>query len=146
MNGIKGFLVKWIVSSIALACTAWLLSGIRIETGITLFLAALVIGLLNAFLRPIVILLTLPLNLLTLGLFTFVINAIMILFASEIVTGFHVDSFWSALLAAIVMSIVSFIITRLIHDDTGAGKNRPGGYDDNIIDVEAKEYKEKDGD
>ena len=76
-------------------------------------IAALVIGFLNAFLRPIIILLTLPLNILTLGLFTFVINALMILLASELVSDFTVNGFGAALLASMIMAVVSFVLNSV---------------------------------
>lgn len=113
----KGFILKWAVSTAALAVAAWVVKGIIIESGWALFVAALVIGLLNAFLKPIVIILTLPLNILTLGLFTFVINAIMILLASEVVKGFTVNGFWAALTGAIIMSAASFILNLFIRDN-----------------------------
>lgn len=107
------FVIKWTISAISLAVAAWMIQGITIANGWALLFAALVVGLLNAFLRPVIIFLTLPLNILTLGLFTFVINAIMILFTAEIVHGFSVNGFWSALLAAVIMSLVGFILNIL---------------------------------
>lgn len=107
-------MLKWTISAISLAVAAWMIQGITIANGWALLFAALVVGLLNAFLRPVIIFLTLPLNILTLGLFTFVINAIMILFTAEIVHGFSVNGFGSALLAAIIMSVVGFILNILL--------------------------------
>lgn len=109
-----GFLIKWTISAISLAVAAWTIKGITIASGWALLCAALVIGLLNAFIRPILILLTLPLNILTLGLFTFIINAVMILCAAKLVHGFGVNGFGAALLAAIVMSVVSFLLNILL--------------------------------
>jgi len=113
----RKFILKWAASTAALAAAAWVVKGIVIDSGWALLGAALVIGLLNAFLKPIVVLLTLPLNILTLGLFTFVINAIMILLTSEVVKGFTVNSFWAALIGAIVMSVVGFILNLFIGDN-----------------------------
>jgi len=107
-------LIKWFICTVSLAVAAWVIQGITIQNGWALLFAALVVGFLNAFLRPILILLTLPLTILTLGFFTFVINALMILFTAEIVGGFSVDGFWSAFLAALVMSIVSFFLNVLV--------------------------------
>jgi putative membrane protein len=104
------FLIKWVVSAVSLAVAAKLIKGINIDSGWTLLVAALVIGLLNATLRWFLIILTLPINILTLGLFTFVINAVMIILASKLVNGFLVDDFWTAFLAAILMSIVGFFL------------------------------------
>lgn len=103
-------MIKWVVCTISLAVAAWLIPGIAIVNGWALLLSALVVGFLNAFVRPIILFLTLPLNILTLGLFTFVINAVMILLTASIVGGFIVSGFWAALLAAIVISIVSFFL------------------------------------
>ncbi|HEY9162871.1 MAG TPA: phage holin family protein [Desulfomonilia bacterium] len=107
------FLIKWAVSAISLAVAAKLIKGINIDSGWTLLVAALVIGLLNATLRWFLIILTLPINILTLGLFTFVINAVMIILASKLVDGFQVVDFWTAFLAAILMSIVGFFLNIL---------------------------------
>jgi putative membrane protein len=107
-------MIKWFICTVSLAVAAWLIQGITIQNGWALIFAAFVVGFLNAFLRPILLLLTLPLNILTLGFFTFVINAAMILFTAGIVGGFSVDGFWTAFLAAIVMSIVSFILNILL--------------------------------
>ena len=107
------FLIKWVVSAISLAVAAKLIKGINVDSGWTLLVAALVIGLLNATLRWFLIILTLPINILTLGLFTFVINAVMIILASKLVNGFQVDDFWTAFLAAILMSIVGFFLNIL---------------------------------
>ena len=123
---------------------AWTLDGIIIESGVTLFIAALVIGLLNAFLRPIVILLTLPLNILTLGLFTFVINAVLLLFASQLVTGFFVDGFWTAFFAALIMSIVGFLLNLFIPGRVTFHKTHIIATNDApIIDVEAHSPQEE---
>jgi len=117
MTGITRFFIRWAISAVALAIASWVIKGITIENGWALLFAALVVGLLNAFLRPIIILLTLPINILTLGLFTFVINAAMILFTAEIVRGFRVSGFWAALLAAIIMSVVGFFLNLFLPDD-----------------------------
>lgn len=111
-----GFLIKWTISAISLAVAAWTIQGITIANGWALLFAALVVGLLNAFIRPILILLTLPLNILSLGLFTFVINAVMILLTATLVPGFNVNGFGAALLAAIVMSVVSFVLNIILPD------------------------------
>lgn len=109
-----GLLIRWLVNALALALTSWLLKGIDVEDIQTLFIAALVLGILNALLRPLILLLTLPLNLLTLGLFTFVVNGFIFIMASELVEGFVVKGFWSALVGAIFFSIVSCFISRHI--------------------------------
>jgi len=90
-----------------------LIPGIQIDHFSDLLVATLVIGLLNAFLRPLVILLTLPVTVMTLGLFTLVINGVMFYLAAYLVSGFHVTSFGAAFLAALLFSIFSFVLNML---------------------------------
>lgn len=104
-------LIYWIINAGALLLAANTVPGFQIASVTTAFIAALVIGLINVFIRPILILITLPINLLTLGLFTFVVNAIVIWLASLVVTGMHIENFMAVLLAAIVVSIVSTILS-----------------------------------
>ncbi len=115
-NRSRGFIIRWVVNALALLVAAWILKGIVVGSYLSLFTAAFVIGLLNAFLRPIVLLLTLPLNILTLGLFTFVVNGIMILMAGDVVRGFEVRGFFSAVFAALIMGCVSFFLNLFISD------------------------------
>ena len=112
----RGFIIRWVVNALALLVAAWILKGIVISSYLSLFVAAFVIGLLNAFLRPVVLILTLPLNILTLGLFTFVVNGIMILLAGDVVRGFDVHGFFSAVFAALIMGLVSFFLNLFISD------------------------------
>lgn len=113
----RGFLIRWIINALALAVAAWLLKGIVVGSYTSLIVAALVIGLLNAFVRPVVLLLTLPLNILTLGLFTFVVNGAMILLAGDVVRGFEVSGFFSAVFGSIIMGGVSFFLNLFISDN-----------------------------
>lgn len=109
-----GFLIQWVVSSLAIIITAYLLPGVAIEGFLAALVTALVLGLINAILRPILILLTLPLNILTLGLFTLVINTLLIILAATIVPGFAVQGFWWALLFGVVLAIVNFALSPLL--------------------------------
>lgn len=104
---------KWILNCFALFFVMKLLPGIHIDQFTALLLATLVIGFLNTFLRPILILLTLPVTMMTLGLFTLVINGVIFYLAAHLVHGFRVDSFGVALLAAILFSIFSFILNMI---------------------------------
>lgn len=119
-------IVRLLINAVALLVAAWLVPGIHLSAArghavpndwLTLAIVALIFGVVNAIIRPIVLFLTLPLNILTLGLFTFVVNALMLLLTSWIATGmdlgFRVDGFWPALLAALVISLVSFPLNRL---------------------------------
>lgn len=104
-------LIRIALSTLAVFVTAYILPGIRLEGGwTTALIVAIVLGLVNAFIRPILLVLTLPINILTLGLFTFVIMALMVLLVSAIVPGFQVDSFWWALAFALVLSLLNGIL------------------------------------
>ena len=98
-------MLKWVLNSVALFFVMKLMSGIQIDRFQELLLATLVIGLLNAFLRPIILLLTLPVTVMTLGLFTFVINGLIFYLAAHLVPGFHVAGFGSAIIAALLYSL-----------------------------------------
>lgn len=104
-------LIRLVISTLAVFVAAYILPGIRLESGFTTALiVAVVLGLVNAFIRPILLILTIPLNILTLGLFTFVIMALMVLLVSAIVPGFTVDGFWWAMAFALVFSLINAII------------------------------------
>ena len=110
----QGFVVRWLVSAIALYLTSLIVRGIEVHGVASLLFAALTIGILNALVRPVILLLTLPLNILTLGLFTLVVNAAMLWMASAVVVGFEVHGFWAALGGWLVMSFFTFAINVLI--------------------------------
>ncbi len=103
-------LIRIIITTIAVLVTDLLLSGVHIEDFITALLVAVVLGLLNAVLRPVLLVLTLPITLVSLGLFILVINAVIVLIASRIVDGFHVNGFWWALGFSLILSIVQGIL------------------------------------
>lgn len=103
-------ILKLLLSAAVILIAAYLLPGVVVTGLVAALVTAIVIGLINAFLRPIVLLLTLPINILTLGLLTFVINALLILLASAIVPGFTVAGFWWALLFSLVVSILNAFI------------------------------------
>jgi putative membrane protein len=111
---VKYLLVRWGLNSIALFAVVHLVAGVRIERWQSILAGALVLGLLNAFLRPLFILLTLPVNVLTLGLFTLVVNGFIFYLAASLVKGFYVAGFWSAMVSALVFSIVSFFLNLLM--------------------------------
>jgi putative membrane protein len=121
------FLLRLIINAVALLVTAWVIPGIHLGAAgphpttndwVTLLIVALIFGVVNTAIRPILILLSLPLEILTLGLFIFVINAFMLLLTSWIAQGmglgFRVDKFFAALLGAIIVSIVSFALSRAL--------------------------------
>lgn len=110
-------LVHWIITTLAIVLVAWFYGGIEVSGIIVAFLVALVLGIVNAILRPIFLLLTLPINIITLGLFTFIINGLMLWLVSIIVPGFYVAGFWAAVLGSILISIVSMILGMFTADD-----------------------------
>jgi len=110
----RGIVIRWLFLTFAIFMAAYLIDGIRVNGLPSAILAAAVLGILNAFFRPILLLLTLPLNILTLGLFTFAINAILLMMASGVISGFEVDGFGSALLGALFISAVSWLLTSFI--------------------------------
>lgn len=103
-------LIHFVVSTIAILITAYVLPGVHVSGLLAAFVLAVVLGAINLILRPILIMLTLPLTILTLGLFVLVINALLIMLASYIVPGFVVDGFWYALLFGIVLAIINWIL------------------------------------
>lgn len=111
-----GFLFRWAVGALALWLTSEVISGISVEGVASLLVAALVLGILNAVLRPLLLVVTFPINLLTLGLFTFVINGAMLKLTSGVVRGFHVEGFWSAVIGALLLSCFSFLLNLFIAD------------------------------
>jgi putative membrane protein len=113
MNGI---LLRWLTSTAAIVVTAYLIDGIRVSGFVSALFAAAILGILNAFLRPVALILTLPINILSLGLFTFIINALMLKMASAIMPGFDVHGFWSAILGSLLISIISWLMNSFISD------------------------------
>ena len=107
-----GILINWIVSALAILAAAYLLPGVHVTSFIAALVAAVVLGIINAVIKPVLLILTLPITILTLGLFTFVINALVILLAANLVPGFSVDSFWWALIFSIVLSIINSFLHR----------------------------------
>lgn len=100
-------LAIWLVKAAILLLTAYFVPGFRIESFWTALIVVLVIGLLNIFLKPLLLFLTLPINILTLGLFTFVVNAVLLYIATLFVPGFKIDSFVTAIVAAFVIAIIN---------------------------------------
>ncbi len=110
----SGILIRWLTTTGAILLTAYLLSGIHVDGFLSAFLAAAMLGILNALFRPIALLITLPINVLTLGLFTFVINALMLKMASGLISGFDVHGFGSAIVGSLMVSIISWLLNSFI--------------------------------
>lgn len=109
----RSWVIRWLINTIALLVTAAILPGVQVKNVFTALLAAAAMGVVNAFVRPIFLILTLPLNLLTLGLFTFVLNGLMLLLAALFVPGFTVSGLMSAIGGALILSLVSSLISRV---------------------------------
>jgi putative membrane protein len=125
----RNLLIRWIINAVALGAAATLISGIHVDGGWqVLAVAALIFGLVNALIRPLVTLLTCPLIILTLGLFTLVVNAGMLLLASWLAgltgVGFVVDGFWAAFWGGLIISIVSAVLTLVLKDERKQGRAR----------------------
>jgi putative membrane protein len=108
-------ILVWILNAVALLIVAYILPGINVSSFGSALIAALVLGLLNTLVKPVLILLTLPITIVTLGLFLLVLNALVFWFAGSILKGFQVSGFWWALLGAFVYSVVSGLFSRLIY-------------------------------
>jgi putative membrane protein len=124
-----GFLLRVVVNALAIMLAASIVPGITVDGLVPVLAAAVLLGLVNAFVRPVLLILTLPITLLTLGLFLLVLNGFCFWLVAWLVKGFHVSGFGSALLGSLVVSVVSWIVTALISD---SGKvvvitNRPPG-------------------
>ena len=107
-------LIVWLINAAALFLLPYVFPWVTIDSVQTALIAALVLGLINALIRPILVILTLPVTVLTLGLFIFVINGLLFWAVASFVSGFHVGGFWSAMFGAIVYSIISFLLASLL--------------------------------
>lgn len=125
--------IRWFVLTVAIIIASYLLDGIRVSGLSSAFFAAAVLGLLNVSIRPLLIFLTLPINILSLGLVTFLINALMLKIVSAIIPGFDVHGFWTAIVGSLIISAVSGLLNLFIRDinrDISAG-NKPDYIDMN---------------
>ena len=111
-------LVKWLIATIAILITGYIIPGITVASFWTAVGLAVFLAIVNVILKPILIILTLPINIITLGLFTLVINAILVLLAAWAISGFQVSGFWTAMLFSIILSVVSYFLNKLL----GTGK------------------------
>lgn len=100
-------ILNWIIGALCILAVAYLLPGVTVTGFFAALVVALVLGLINAFIRPVVVILTLPLNIATIGLFTIVINTLMIMVAAALVPGFSIASFWWALVFSVILSVVN---------------------------------------
>jgi putative membrane protein len=106
-------LINWLISALAVLSVAYILPGVNVDSFTTALVVALVLGIVNAILKPILVILTLPITILTLGLFTFVINALLIMLTSKLVPGFMVDGFLWALIFSVALSVVNSFLHQI---------------------------------
>ncbi|MDZ7652772.1 MAG: phage holin family protein [Burkholderiaceae bacterium] len=107
-------LLVWILNAIALWLVTLILPGVQVQDALTAFIAAVVLGLVNALVKPVLVILTLPITVLTLGLFLLVINALLFWGVSALLPGFHVSGFWWAMLGALVYSLLTWAMSALL--------------------------------
>jgi len=146
-------LAKWLITTAAVFAAAYIIEDIEVSGFLSALVAAAAIGLLNLFFRPVLLVLTLPINVMSLGLFTFIINALMLKIASVLTPGFLVVGFWSTVFGSIIISLVSWILNSLLADiqrpgpGSGPGRrpgsgpgpgSRPGPGSDDHIDLEKR--------
>ena len=141
----RGLMIRWITVTCAIGVASYLLDGIQVSGFLAAFLAAAMLGFLNAFFRPILLILTLPINILSLGFFTFVINAAMLKMASSLIPGFNVHGFWTAIFGSLIISIVSFGVDHADqrkggypHHRIAAPRRQPLGIDRRVRDGESQ--------
>jgi putative membrane protein len=108
--------IRWIILTVSIIAASYLLDGIHVRDFVSAFLAAALLGVLNVLLRPILIILTLPITILSLGLFMFVINAMLLAMVSGVIPGFDVQGFWAAVFGSLIISGISWLLNSFIID------------------------------
>lgn len=127
MSGLTHFFVQWMITSLSLWASSYVFSGIKFDSTKSLVISALLLGFANAIVKPMLVLLTLPLTLVTFGLFLLVINALMIQLVAGLVKGFTVSGFWTAFFASILISLLSFLFGALFSGDGNPPLKPPSG-------------------
>lgn len=128
-------LIKWILLTLSILIVSYLLDGIKVDDFASALMAAALLGILNSLVRPLLILLTLPINLITFGIFIFIINAALLMLVSHFISGFHVAGFWTAVFGSILISVSNALLNWLIKDNRPSEPPRPPS----VIDLEEKE-------
>lgn len=121
------FLIHWAITALSLWAASYIFVGIKFTDTSALVVSALLLGLANSLVRPVLVLLTLPLTLVSLGFFLLVINALMVLLVSSLVPGFRVSGFWTAFFASIFISVLSFLLSVFLPDGSSPGDRLPPG-------------------
>ena len=131
----KGIVIRWLILTAAITVAAYVIDGIHVDGFFSALMAAAILGILNVFFRPILLILTLPINILSLGLFTFIINALMLWMASTVISGFQVEGFLSAIFGSLIITIVSWILSSFINSEGRVGYVRVSQSGRDIIDL-----------
>jgi putative membrane protein len=137
----KEFLIRWFVTTLSVLGATWLIPGLSCDSNGALLGAALLLGIINALVRPVLLLLSLPFIIVTMGFFILVINALLILFVSKVIPGFHVAGFWTALFAGIVIGLISWILSSFFRSSDG--KVHPVTYHPSIKQVQGRVVSEE---
>ena len=116
-----GLLIRWFILTAAITIVSYLIGGIEVSGFFSAFFAAAILGVLNVFFKPILLILTLPINIMTLGLFTFLINAVILKMVSGVIPDFQVHGFWSAIFGALMISVINWLITSFINEQGRVG-------------------------
>ncbi len=106
-------ILRWILFALAIMLTAWIVPGISVTNFLSAMLVVVIIALINIFVKPLIMFITLPINFLTLGIFTFVINALLLMLAGYLAPGFAVNGFWSALFGSLILSLLGIVINMI---------------------------------
>ncbi len=117
-------ILRWFINALILLVIPYIVQGVQVDGVYTAIILAAVLAFVNAFIRPVLLILTLPINILTLGLFTLVINGLLFWFVSTFIKGFYVTDFWSAFWAALVYTIVSILINLVTNENQPSGPVR----------------------
>ena len=133
-SSLMQLLVRWLVLAVGVTLATKLIPGIHCSDGLTLFVVVLLLSFLNVILKPLLVLFTLPFIVLTMGLGMVVINALLFLFVGKLVDGFHVESFWSAVGGALIVSVTNFVFTRLL-TPARAPRTAKQKKPDDVIDI-----------
>jgi len=135
-------LIKWLCLTGAVLFAAYVIDGISVTDFFSAIVAAAVLGILNMFFRPLLLILTLPINVMSLGLFTFIINAFMLKMASGLISGFTVTGFWTAIFGSLLISLANWVLTAMIQENRMYEYSRPQSQrpnqDDDTIDLNQK--------
>jgi len=116
----KEFLLRWFVTTLSVLGATWVIPGLHCDSTGALLGAALLLGIINALVRPVLLLLSLPFIIVTMGFFILVVNALLIIFVSKVIPGFHVEGFWTALFSGIVIGIISWILSSFFRASDGS--------------------------